>query len=100
MEDGEVEEGMLIEEDDEAQTETEPRVQKSPHELLRETKASVEEIVAQMLAIKRESRPKAQLRELATQMFIHFVNLRQVRVSLKKKRENLVFGFEARCLLA
>lgn len=81
MEDGEVEEGMLIEDDD-AQSEVEPREQKSPYELLQESKASVQDIVAKMLSIKKEakskSKSKSDLRELVTQMFLHFVTLRQV----------------------
>lgn len=79
MEDGEVEEGMFIEEDD-SHSEVEPRVEKSPCELLKESKASVEGIVAKMLSIKKEGSSKSDLtlRELATQMFIHFVTLRQV----------------------
>ncbi|PON65073.1 THO complex, subunit [Parasponia andersonii] len=79
MEDGEVEveEGMLVEED--AQPESQ---QKSPYESLQESKASVEEIVAKMLSIKKEGKPKSELRELATQMFIHFVTLRQANRSI------------------
>lgn len=86
MEDGEVEEGMLIEDDD-AQSEVEPREQKSPYELLQESKASVEDIVAKMLSIKKEakskskSKSKSDLRELVTQMFLHFVTLRQANRS-------------------
>lgn len=79
MEDGEVEEGMLIEEEEEdAQTEIQPKVVKSPYELLQESKGSVEDIVSKILSIKKEGKPKSQLRELVTQMFIHLVNLRQV----------------------
>ena len=102
MEDGEVEEGMLIEDDD-AQSEVEPREQKSPYELLQESKASVEDIVAKMVSIKKEgkskskSKSKSDLRELVTQMFLHFVTLRQVppyflshsRVSSSQFRMNL-----------
>ncbi|GFY86857.1 THO complex, subunit 5s [Actinidia rufa] len=39
---------------------------------------SAEDIVAQMLSIKREGKPKSELRELVTHMFLNFVTLRQV----------------------
>lgn len=79
----EIEEGMVVE-DYIQQTETEievkqqPKVGESAFEMLRDSKASVEDIVAKMLCIKNECKPKSQLRELVTQMFIHFVTLRQV----------------------
>ena len=41
---------------------------------------SAEDIVAQMLSIKREGKPKSELRELVTQMFLNFVTLRQVHI--------------------
>lgn len=76
MEDDEIEEGMLVEED--VQTEVQGKIEKSACEMLQESKASVEEIVVKMLSIKREGKPKSELRELVAQMFIHFVTLRQV----------------------
>ncbi|XP_062076871.1 THO complex subunit 5B [Humulus lupulus] len=80
MEDGEVEEGMLVEED--VHTEAERKVEKSPYELLQESKASVEDIITKMLSIKKEGKPKPELKELVTQMFIHFVTLRQANRSI------------------
>ncbi|KAF4375451.1 hypothetical protein F8388_024110 [Cannabis sativa] len=80
MEDGEVEEGMLVEED--LHTEVESKVEKSPYELLQESKTSVEDIITKMLSIKKEGKPKSELRELVTQMFIHFVTLRQANRSI------------------
>ncbi|KAH7523632.1 hypothetical protein FEM48_Zijuj06G0032600 [Ziziphus jujuba var. spinosa] len=80
LEDEEIEEGMLVEDD--AQTEVERPVEKSPYEMLQESKASVEDIVAKMLSIKKEAKPKSQLRELVTQMFVHFVTLRQANRSI------------------
>lgn len=74
MEDGEIVEGVGME--DEAQLP--PKIEKSPYQMLQESKASVEEIVANILSIKKQSSPKSQLRELVTQMFLHFVTLRQV----------------------
>lgn len=76
MEDGEIVEGVAMEE--EAPLTTQPKNGKSPYEMLRESKASVEEIVAQILNMKKENKPKSELRELVTQMFLHFVTLRQV----------------------
>lgn len=48
------------------------------YDMLQKSKASVEDIVSQMLSIKRDSKPKSELRELLTQIFLNFVNLRQV----------------------
>ncbi|KDP38329.1 hypothetical protein JCGZ_04254 [Jatropha curcas] len=79
MEDGEIVEGVAMEE--EAQL-TQPKNEKSPYEMLRESKASVEEIVAQILSIKKENKPKSQLRELVTQIFLNFVTLRQANRSI------------------
>lgn len=56
--------------------------EESPHESLRKTKASIENIVAEILALKKQAEPKPlltlRLRELLTQTFLHFVTLRQV----------------------
>lgn len=85
--DDEIEEGMVVDEDvrsPERRPQQQPpapperKAEKSPYEMLRETKSSVEEIVAQILSIKKQGLPKSQLRELATRMFLHFVALRQV----------------------
>ncbi|GKV04625.1 hypothetical protein SLEP1_g16766 [Rubroshorea leprosula] len=75
MEDGEMEEEMVEEEREQVAPPT--KVEKSPHDMLKESKASVEEIVAKILSIKRENKPKSELRELLTQTFLHFVTLRQ-----------------------
>lgn len=82
MEDGEIEEeGMVVDGDgggDAPLTNSPSKTQISAYEMLRDSKSSIEEIVSEMLTIKNENKPKSQLRELVTQMFIHFVNLRQV----------------------
>lgn len=56
--------------------------EESPHESLRNTKASIGNIVAEILALKNQAKPKPlltlRLRELLTQTFLHFVTLRQV----------------------
>lgn len=51
----------------------------SLYDMLQQSKSSAEEIVAKMLAIKKEAQPKSQLRELVTQILLSFVTLRQVR---------------------
>ncbi|KAJ8427450.1 hypothetical protein Cgig2_023808 [Carnegiea gigantea] len=51
--------------------------EKSPYDTVKASKTSVEEIVAKMLVIKKEEKPKSELRELVTQMFLNFVSLRQ-----------------------
>ncbi|XP_010552518.1 PREDICTED: THO complex subunit 5B isoform X2 [Tarenaya hassleriana] len=89
MEDGEIEEGMVTEEGaprpEVAEEETVAslrKAEKSPHELLRESKNSVEEIIAKMLSNKREGKSKSEIRDLLTQMFLNFVNLRQANRSI------------------
>ncbi|KAI3460226.1 hypothetical protein Pfo_016889 [Paulownia fortunei] len=52
------------------------------YDMLRQGKASAEEIVAKMLAIKKEAQPKSQLKELVTQILLNFVTLRQANRSI------------------
>jgi THO complex subunit 5 len=59
-------------------TTTEPK-RRSPHVLLAETRASVEEVAARILAIKKDGAPKSDLNELVAQMSLLLVTLRQVR---------------------
>lgn len=51
---------------------------KSPHDLLAETRASVEEVAARILAIKKDDAPRTELRELVAQMSLLLITLRQV----------------------
>jgi THO complex subunit 5 len=55
---------------------TKPR---SPHDLLAETRVSIEKVAARILAIKKDGAPKSELRELVTQMSLLLITLRQVR---------------------
>lgn len=55
-------------------------LEESPFEMLQNCKVSVEKIVAEMLSIKKEGKPKSQIRELVTQMFLNFITLRQVPI--------------------
>ncbi|CAH2046880.1 unnamed protein product [Thlaspi arvense] len=95
MEDGEIEEGMVTAEElpiSEVPTESVAplrEAQKSPLELLRETKSSVEEIVARMLSIKKEGNRKSEIRELLTQMFLNFVNLRQANRAILTEEDKV-----------
>lgn len=92
MEDGEIdEEGAMVTEEEVVEVRKEERdaqpaprrkLEKSAHEMLQESKASVEDIVAKMLSIKKEGQPKSLLRELVTQMFLHFVTFRQANRSI------------------
>ncbi|KAG5395336.1 hypothetical protein IGI04_025299 [Brassica rapa subsp. trilocularis] len=90
MEDGEIEEGMVTA--DEYPTSEAPRREpvKSALELLRESKTSVEEIVGRMLSIKREEgNNKSEIRELLTQMFLNFVNLRQANRAILTEEDKV-----------
>ncbi|KAL4334587.1 hypothetical protein GQ457_07G025480 [Hibiscus cannabinus] len=77
MEDGEIEEEMPVEMRSQSSAPSR-KPEKSPYDTLKETKASVEEVVAKILSVKKDNKPKSELREHVTQMFLHFVNLRQV----------------------
>ncbi|XP_024013260.1 THO complex subunit 5B isoform X2 [Eutrema salsugineum] len=96
MEDGEIEEGMVTADEfprPEVTTDTlaPPRevAEKSPLELLRESKTSVEEIVARMLTIKKQGNHKSEIRELLTQMFLNFVNLRQANRAILTEEDKV-----------
>ncbi|CAN8270712.1 unnamed protein product [Cochlearia groenlandica] len=101
MEDGEIEEGIATtaEETPSPELATEstqpppPResASKSPLDLLRESKTSVEEIISKMLSVKNESNHnnKPQIRELLTQMFINFVNLRQANRAILTEEDKV-----------
>ena len=78
-----IEDGMLIEDETEPPPPDSDSAKMSPYEMLRESKISVEEIVAKMLSIKKQGEPKTQLGELVTQMLLHFVTLRQVLISIR-----------------
>ncbi|KAI4336983.1 hypothetical protein L6164_015448 [Bauhinia variegata] len=85
MEDRQIEEGPVavaedVEED--PHSEEQCKLEESPFEMLQNSKASVEKIVTEMLSIKNEGKPKSQLRELVTQMFLNFVTLRQANRSI------------------
>lgn len=62
---------------------------KSPIELLQETKASIESIITRMLSIKKQGNPKSENRELLTQMFLNFINLRQANRLILTEEEKL-----------
>ncbi|KAI3513107.1 hypothetical protein L1887_20433 [Cichorium endivia] len=61
------------------------KIDTSAYDLLQTTRTSVEDIVAQMLSIKKEGggdSTKSQLPELVTQMLLNFVNLRKANRSI------------------
>lgn len=58
--------------------EEEKEKEKTWYEKLEETRMAMEEIVAKMLFIKKEAKPKSELRELFTQASLLFVQLRQI----------------------
>ncbi|KAM1289441.1 hypothetical protein ACFX13_017073 [Malus domestica] len=93
MEDDEIEEGMLVEEDAAPPPPKKPG--KSPYEMLQESKSSVEDIVTKMLTIKKEAKPKSELRELVTQMFLNFVTLRQANRSILLEEDRVKAGTES-----
>lgn len=83
MEDGEIEEGSIAMEEQNEQafpnsSEDSKSDEESPYELLQNSKSSIESIISDILSIKKEAKPKQLLRDLVTQMFLHFITLRQV----------------------
>ena len=58
------------------------KLEKSAYEILKESKTGVEEVVAKILSLKKDDQVKPEIRELVTQMFLHFVSLRQVSILL------------------
>ncbi|CAN8288648.1 unnamed protein product [Cochlearia groenlandica] len=63
--------------------------EKSPLELLIESKSSVERIISKMLSIKKQGNPKSENRELLTQMFLTFINLRQANREILNEEEKV-----------
>ncbi|GMH04032.1 hypothetical protein Nepgr_005871 [Nepenthes gracilis] len=77
-----MEDAGAVEEKADAAPSTKQKVEKSAYDLLKESKTLAEDIVGKMLSIKKENQPKSELRELVTQMFLHFVSLRQANRSV------------------
>lgn len=68
---------------------------RSPHDLLAETRASIEKVAARILAIKKDGAPKSELRELVTQMSLHLVTLRQVNREILMEEDKVKAETEA-----
>ncbi|KAL5982479.1 hypothetical protein ACLOJK_016551 [Asimina triloba] len=64
-------------------------MEKTPYDSLEETRTSMEEIVAKMLFLKKEGRPKSELRELITQLSMLFVNLRQINRTILLEEDRM-----------
>ncbi|KAJ1397384.1 THO complex, subunit 5 [Sesbania bispinosa] len=77
MEDGEIEEVPVSTAEEDEHSSEQRKYEESPYDMLHNSKASIEKIVAEMLSIKKEGKPKQLLRDLVTQMFLHFVIIRQ-----------------------
>ncbi|GAU42192.1 hypothetical protein TSUD_305370 [Trifolium subterraneum] len=90
MEDGEIEEGSIpMAEEEQQQQQSFPHSSEdnhsegeSPYETLHNSKSSIESIISDILSIKKQAKPKQQLRDLVTQMFLHFITLRQANRSI------------------
>ncbi|ONK60850.1 uncharacterized protein A4U43_C08F23370 [Asparagus officinalis] len=54
------------------------KTKRTAHELLEDTRTAMEEIAAKMLFMKKEARPKSDLKELITNTSLLFIALRQV----------------------
>ncbi|XP_077212979.1 THO complex, subunit 5 [Tasmannia lanceolata] len=58
------------------------KIEKTAYDMLEESRTSMEELVAKMVFIKKEGRPKSELRDLITQISLLLVHLRQVNRSI------------------
>ncbi|XP_062221894.1 THO complex subunit 5A-like [Phragmites australis] len=68
---------------------------RSPHDLLAETRASIEKVAARMFAIKSDGAPKSELRELVTQMSLLLITLRQVNREVLMEEDRVKAETEA-----
>ncbi|KAG8072530.1 hypothetical protein GUJ93_ZPchr0006g45285 [Zizania palustris] len=68
---------------------------RSPHDLLAETRASVEEVAARILAIKKDGAPKSELRELVAQMSLLLITLRQANREILMEEDRVKGETEA-----
>ncbi|XP_020575586.1 THO complex subunit 5B isoform X2 [Phalaenopsis equestris] len=69
--------------------EAEPAIVKTAHDALDEICRAVEEIAAKILLIKKEGRPKSELRELNTQMALLFITLRQLNRTILVEEDHI-----------
>uniref|UniRef100_A0A0D9VLG5 THO complex subunit 5B n=1 Tax=Leersia perrieri TaxID=77586 RepID=A0A0D9VLG5_9ORYZ len=74
-----------------------PTTTRSPHDLLAETRASVEEVAARILAFKRDGtpNPKSELRELVAQMSLLLITLRQANREILMEEDRVKAETEA-----
>lgn len=91
-----MEEGAIVEEGEAGerlQQQHQLKVEKSAYEQLQQTRSSIEEIVAHMLSMKKKKQPNTNtntsLPDLVTQMFIHFVVLRQTNRSILLEEDRI-----------
>uniref|UniRef100_J3LHF5 THO complex subunit 5B n=1 Tax=Oryza brachyantha TaxID=4533 RepID=J3LHF5_ORYBR len=68
---------------------------RSPHDVLAETRASVEEVAARILAIKKDGAPKTELRELVAQMSLLLITLRQANREILMEEDRVKGETEA-----
>ncbi|KAL5207575.1 hypothetical protein ABZP36_032010 [Zizania latifolia] len=68
---------------------------RSPQDLLAETRASVEEVAARILAIKKDGAPKSGLRELVAEMSLLLITLRQANREMLMEEDRVKRETEA-----
>ncbi|KAG8059328.1 hypothetical protein GUJ93_ZPchr0002g23707 [Zizania palustris] len=68
---------------------------RSPQDLLAETRASVEEVAARILAIKKDGAPKSGLRELVAEMSLLLITLRQANREMLMEEDRVKGETEA-----
>ncbi|PKU79903.1 hypothetical protein MA16_Dca012091 [Dendrobium catenatum] len=71
------------------EVEAEPAFVKTAQEALDETRRALEEIAAKILFVKKEGKPKSELRELSTQMSILFITLRQLNRTILVEEDRI-----------
>ncbi|KAG6509070.1 THO complex subunit 5A-like [Zingiber officinale] len=65
------------------------------HQLLEDTRVEMEAVASKMLFIKEEGSSKSELRELITQMSLHFITLRKVNRSILVEEDCIKAATEA-----
>ncbi|KAI0495553.1 hypothetical protein KFK09_021854 [Dendrobium nobile] len=66
-----------------------PAIVKTAHEALDETRRALEDIAAKILFVKKEGKPKSELRELSTQMSLLFITLRQLNRTILVEEDRI-----------
>ncbi|XP_059638056.1 THO complex subunit 5A [Cornus florida] len=80
---------VTMEEPEEGAILPSPKIEKSAYDKMQQSRTSVEDIVSKMLSLKKEAKPKSELAEVVTRMFLNFVTLRQANRSILLEEDHV-----------